>query len=206
MQPDAIITVPTPAGPTQGILSAVPGALGGVVMVDGAGGGLYGPSSIYPLLTPRLQAAGIAALRLDYRRPNVLAACVQDTLAGIALLDAQGVTAVVLIGWSFGGAVAIKAGVMGAAVAGVATIASQTFGTDDVGRLAPKRLLLIHGTADAVLPPSCSQDLYRRAHQPKELVFFEGDGHGIERHTQDMLALLLDWCGRTLAPPPVAGA
>ncbi len=205
MQPEALITIPTPAGPVRGILDAVPGAPGGVIMVGGAGGGMHGPAGVYGPLAARLQTEGVSALRLDYRRPNALVSCIKDTLAGIAFLDGQGVTSIVLIGWSFGGAVVIAAGVASPLVVGVVAVASQTFGTVDVELLAPKRLLLLHGTADQVLPLSCSTDIYCRAREPKEIIFFEGDGHGIEHHAQEMCDLLLDWSIRALAPPPDPG-
>lgn len=56
-----------------------------------------------------------------------------------------------LVGWSFGGAVVITAGARSSNVVGVATVASQTYGTDSVSSLAPKSLLLLHGTGDTCL-------------------------------------------------------
>ena len=194
MSDESAIQIVTPRGPVTAIVAAVPQAPGGVVMVGGAGGGTHGPSGVYADLSERLPRLGLAALRLDYRRPNLLNECVADTLAGVDFLTGWHITRVALIGWSFGGAVVIRAGVLGPSVAGVATVASQSFGAESVGLLAPKRLLLIHGTADPVLPYASSRDLFDRAHEPKELVLFEGDGHGIEGHRTQLLDTLYEWC------------
>lgn len=173
-------------------------------MVGGAGGGTHGPSAVYPDLSARLAGAGVAALQLDYRRPNHLAECVQDTLGAVEMLADRGISRIALIGWSFGGAVVITAGARSDAVVGVATVASQTYGTDAVSHLAPKRLLLIHGTSDSVLPDTCSRSLYALAGEPKELVLYQGDGHGIERHRQDLLDKLYSWCVATLDAAPAS--
>jgi len=72
-------------------------------------------------------------------------------------LGRAGVERVVLVGWSFGSAVVISAGAGSERVVGVATVGSQTYGTNDVGGLSPeKALLLIHGTADRSLPAELS--------------------------------------------------
>lgn len=165
-------------------------------MVGGAGGGIHGPAASYEELANRLQGDGVSALRLDYREPNYLQECVYDVLAGI---DALGREGVVLVGWSFGGAVVISAGAASDTVAGVATVASQTYGTQAVRELSPtKSLLLIHGTADEVLPSYLARDLYARAGEPKELVLYPGDGHGIERHRSEMLEKLHGWSREVL--------
>ena len=56
-----------------------------------------------------------------------------------------------------------------------------SFGTDGVEKLSPRPLLLIHGEADEVLPFACSQDIYRRAREPKELILYPGCRHGLDR-------------------------
>ncbi len=184
----------TSRGPVRGVLHPVEGARGAVVMVGGAGGGITGPAGIYEELATRLRADGAASLRLEYRTPNHLDECVYDLLAGIEALGQQGIEQVVLVGWSFGGAVVISAGVASDAVVGVATVASQTYGAEAVGELSPeKSLLLIHGTADGVLPYGLSRQLYAQAGEPKELVLYPDDGHGVERHRSEMLEKLHGW-------------
>jgi len=159
-------------------------------MVGGAGGDTTGPANIYDELATRLQTGGAEALRLEYRTPNQLDACVYDLLAGIEALGQR----VVLVGWSFGGAVVISAGAESEDVVGVATVASQTSGAEAVGELSPeKSLLLIHGTADRVLLYELSERQYAQAGEPKELVLYPDDGHGVERHRSEMLEKLHGW-------------
>ena len=188
------IEVSTPRGTVRGVLYPVEGARGAVVMVGGAGGDITGPAGIYEELATRLQADGATALRLEYRTPNHLDECVYDLLANIEALSQRGMERVTLVGWSFGGAVVIRAGAASDDVIGVATVASQTYGAGAVGELAPeKSLLLMHGTADGVLPYELSQYLYAQAGEPKELVLYPDDGHGVERHRPEMLEKLHSW-------------
>ena len=182
-----------PRGTVRGVLYPVEGARAAMVMVGGAGGDTTGPAGIYDELATRLQTGGVEALRLEYRIPNQLDECVYDLLAGIEALGQRGVERVVLVGWSFGGAVVISAGANDAVI-GVATVASQTYGAEAVRELSPeKSLLLIHGTADRVLPYELSERLYAQAGEPKELVLYVDDGHGVERHRSEMLEKLHEW-------------
>jgi dipeptidyl aminopeptidase/acylaminoacyl peptidase len=48
---------------------------------------------------------------------------------------------------------------------------------DVVGQIAPRPLLLIHGTADQIIPVEHSRRLYAAAGTPKELWVFEGATH-----------------------------
>lgn len=193
-EPEEELEIPTSSGTVRGVLYPVEGARGAVVMVGGAGGDITGPSGAYEELAARLQAGGIAALRLEYRVPNDLEECVQDLLAGVRDLGERGIEQVVLVGWSFGGAVVISAGADSGLVVGVATVAGQSYGADAVGDLSPRKsLLLIHGTADGVLPYEIAQNLYARAGEPKELVLYPGDGHGVEGHRSEMLEKLYQW-------------
>lgn len=196
---EQLIHIETPEGTVEGILAQAPTATKGVIMVGGAGGGVHGPAGVYPDLARDFQHDGIAALRLEYRHPNDLEACVYDTLAGVAALRQHGIEQVVLIGWSFGGAVVIAAGAESDAVVGVATVASQTYGTGSVSRLAPRGLLLCHGTADTTLPDRCSRDLYARAGEPKELKLFAGGNHGLTDHRAELLQTLETWTRDVLA-------
>ncbi len=185
--------IQTPRGAVRGVLHPADDASGAMVMVGGAGGGIHGPGSSYEELATRLQRSGATGLRLEFRRPNYLEECIYDVLVAIKGISEWGLDRVVLVGWSFGGAVVISAGAASEAVVGVATVASQTYGAGDVGELAPKSLLLIHGTADSVLPADLSRYLYERAGEPKELVLYPGDGHGIDLHRSEMLEKLREW-------------
>ena len=193
-------SIPSAAGPVPAIWYPVEHAPGALVLVGGAGGGTYGPSGVYPDVAERMQWLDVAALLLDYRHPNTLSECVADVESGLAWLAERHITRVALVGWSFGGAVVIRAGAASPAVVGVATIASQTYGTDAVSRLAPRSALFIHGSRDTVLPDICSRTLFAQAGQPKELVIYSGDGHGIELHRAERLEKLSMWAKDLLLP------
>jgi hypothetical protein len=199
MQDETQFDMMTPRGVVTGAYHPVEGATSAVVMVSGASGGVVGPSGAYPALAGRLQAAGIAALRLGYRTPTNLNECVYDLDAGLDELRRRGVKRFALVGWSFGGAVVISSGVAHSDVVGVATLASQTAGTAAVSRLAPRSLLLLHGTADQVLPDWCSRYLYEEADEPKRLILFEDDGHEFSRSHAEVVATLFDWAVGLLA-------
>ncbi len=62
-----------------------------------------------------------------------------------------------------------------------------------VGELAPKPLLLIHGTADVILPPRCSELIYERAAEPKRLMLFEGADHRLTGKGEELFALVDEW-------------
>jgi alpha-beta hydrolase superfamily lysophospholipase len=152
-----------------------------VLWVFGAGGGLGGPAGgVYERLGARLAAEGLASLQLAYRRPGDLVECVLDVLAGIRYLETRGRTRVVLVGHSFGGAVVITAGAASEAVIAVAALSSQLAGTQAADRLAPRPLLVAHGTDDEILPDRCSRDIHARAKEPKRLILYPGCRHGLD--------------------------
>jgi pimeloyl-ACP methyl ester carboxylesterase len=173
---------------------AVPGEKrGGVIWVGGVGGGFGGPGGIYPDLCHYFQDRGIAGLRIDYRFPSELDSCILDTLIGIDFLLRRGVEPILLAGHSFGGAVVINAGVLSRAVGGVIAFATQSLGAELVPQLAPRPLLLVHGTKDLVLPPICSKHVFERAKAPKELKLIEGAGHNFDEARDKLVAFLQDW-------------
>lgn len=51
-------------------------------------------------------------------------------------------------------------------------------GKDVIGRVSPRPVLLVAGTADQVVPPAMTEQLYRFAHEPKSLWIVPGADHG----------------------------
>jgi alpha/beta superfamily hydrolase len=200
MLSETLLEIATPRGVVQGVYHDAEGALSAVVMVSGALGGVVGPSRAYPALAGRLAAVEIATLRLDYRAPGNMNECVYDLDAGLNGLRDRGFGRFALVGWSFGGAVVISSGVAHSDVLGVATLASQTAGAAAVSRLAPRSLLLLHGTADLDLPDGCSRYLYQEAHEPKRLLLSAGDNHQFSRSYAEVVQTLFDWAVGLLAP------
>ncbi len=171
-----------------------------VLWVFGAGGGLGGPAGgVYARLGQRLRRRGVASLELAYRHPGRLRDCVADVLTGIAWLGSEAKRRVVLVGHSFGGAVVITAGAATDRVIAVAALSSQSQGTGAVAMLSPRPLMVIHGTADEILPAACSRDIFERAHEPKQLILYPGCRHGLDQCREALDRDLLNWLERVLA-------
>jgi pimeloyl-ACP methyl ester carboxylesterase len=155
-----------------------------VIFLGGALGGLSGPAhGLYDRVARRT-----GGVRLHYRKPGRLEDCLMDVLLVHHLLARRGVERVVLVGHSFGGAVAIAAGaLLGPATAGVVALSTQVPGTEHVDKLAGTPLLLIHGDADGVLPDLCSRNVHERAGEPKELVILPGEGHLLDGATDTLI-------------------
>tara|TARA_Y100000588_G_scaffold380424_1_gene464285 strand:- start:192 stop:914 length:723 start_codon:yes stop_codon:yes gene_type:complete len=155
------------------------GTTGCVIFLGGAGGGVAGPANrVYERITEELIAAGVSSLRVEYRQPGEFEESVVDALAGASFLKGIGAGEVVVVGHSFGGAVAIKSGELSQLITGVVAISSQRFGTQTVEKLK-KPLLLIHGSKDEILDMAASEDIFQRASQPKRLEILDGAGHGL---------------------------
>ena len=198
-QPDGTfeLLIKTSRGEISGLLHPCEGEPGAALFVGGALGGLDGPAGgLYPRLAQELggrASGGLSSLRLHYRQPGEFLECVLDALAGLSFLKGIGAKRAALVGHSFGAAVAIKAGELSELACGVAALSSQLYGTRSVQRLAPKALLLAHGTADHVLDCAASSDIYDRALEPKRLVLYEGADHTLVQCADELFELLRDW-------------
>jgi uncharacterized protein len=164
-----------------------------VVCISGALGGFDGPAKLYVRLGQELPERGIAVVRLNYRMPNEFGECVLDTMAGLAFVQATHHEHAALIGHSFGGAVAINAGTLAPVVTTVIAVSSQLYGAHVVAELAPRPLLLLHGTADTILPHECSERLYERAQEPRTLKLFPGVGHRFSEAPGELLDAVRQW-------------
>jgi pimeloyl-ACP methyl ester carboxylesterase len=153
-----------------------------VIACGGAMGGLLGPANgLYHRLGVELAAAGVALLRISYRRPNDLDACTLDAAAAVQLAVGHGADRTVALGHSFGGAVAVRVAVaLPDMVAGVVTYATQSAGCEVAGGLAGRPLLLFHGDRDEILPVEASE-VVRAIAGTGELVVLPGDGHLLAR-------------------------
>ena len=187
------LQIQTTRGPIPLILHAAAEPGRAALCVSGAIGGYDGPANLYAKLGLNLPKQGISIARVNYRLPNDFGECVLDTMAGLAFLKDTGYQRAALIGHSFGGAVAINAGTLSPTVTTVIAISSQLAGAHTVGELAPKPLLLIHGTADTILSHQCSEMLYERAGEPKTLKLYPGTGHIMIEARKEMTELVSDW-------------
>lgn len=166
--------------------------------------GERGPSSeSFPLfddLAARIQRTGASVLSLEQ--------CADDLderliclLSALSALRRQGVERMALIGWHTGASLAIAAGSASDAVTGVAALAADPSGADLIAEVAPRRLLLMHGGADAVIPAAVSRLLYARAADPKELVIFPGERHDFSVYHEETLDKLTTWTRSLLRSP-----
>lgn len=184
-----------------------PDARSAVVMVGGVGGGWDSPArGLYDRLGVDLSRDGICALRVRYRLPANFDECVLDLRAGLEYLLELGHESIGFVGHSFGGAVVIR---VADAVPGhartVVTLATQSWGTDHVAHLPRDcSLLCVHGVADDVLPPACSEQVYERAHDPKRLVLLSRAGHVLDEAADEVHRLVHDWLLKELAPARAA--
>jgi pimeloyl-ACP methyl ester carboxylesterase len=170
-----------------------------VVTCPGAMGGLLGPGrGMFHQLGMRLSAKGIATIRVDYRRPNDLESCVLDTVSAIDLAAQRGASKVITVGHSFGGAVAVNVGaVLPQAVAGVCTLSTQSAGCEIAHRLAPRPLLLIHGSDDELLPPHTSEVVNQLAGGHGDVIIVPGEGHILADDSGAILDRVVSWVRET---------
>ena len=199
------VMIGTTRGEIRGMLHPCATAPGGAIYVGGAMGGFEGPANdLYGRLADRLRPQ-LSGLRIHYRRPGEFEECVLDVLAGASFLRGMGATdGIALVGHSFGGAVVIKAGGLSPAVAGVAALSPQLYGTRTVEALG-KPLLLVHGMRDGVLGHAASEDIHSRALEPKRLVLYAEADHSLDQAAGDLEELLASWLPETVASRPAIG-
>ncbi|KAI0369042.1 alpha/beta-hydrolase [Pilatotrama ljubarskyi] len=178
---------------------------GAVILISGAGGGVSGPAGIYPSLADKFASLlHIPCIRLDYRQPARNKYCTPDVLASMSYLSSRFQSdRFVLVGWSFGGAPCFTVAAREPErVVGVATVASQTADTDGIEQLAPRPVLLLHGTGDTCLSPRCAQNLYRaygeHPHGQRQIRLFEGDNHGLTKNAPQVEKMIFEFAARCL--------
>lgn len=189
------LTLDTPGGPVSVRHYAPVRVDRAAIWVGGIGGGWDTPArGLYPALAESLVDEGIASLRVRFRDPTGLSDCVDDVLAGVAFLQADGVRALALVGHSFGGAVVLNAAIATPAARAVVTLATQSYGVGDVASLAPRcALLVVHGTADEILPAPCSRTVFDAAREPKWLALYPGAGHVLDEAADELRVLVRGW-------------
>lgn len=166
----------------------------GVVMVGGAMGGTLGPGEgLYHALGETLVQRGVPSIRLSYRKPNDMDSCCVDTAAAVQLLIGSGAEKVVLMGHSFGGAVAIRVGVgLSEMVSGVVTFATQSAGCEIAGGLQGRPLLMFHGDSDSILPLE-SSEVVRAMAGTGDLHVMYGDDHLLAKSHDVMYETVMNW-------------
>jgi len=114
-----------------------------------------------------------------------------DVAAACDLASRAGGRHFVVMGHSFGGAVAVQAGiVLGEHCAGVVTLATQSAGCEMAAELGSTPLLLLHGTHDEILPPETSNVVQMLAGHG-EVVLLPGTGHLLTESADEVRARTL---------------
>jgi alpha/beta superfamily hydrolase len=172
-----------------------------VVTCGGGMGSLLGPADgLYHDLGNELANSGIGTIRVGYRAPNDLSRCVHDVAAAADLASRAGGRRFVVIGHSFGGAVAIQAGVvLGEHCRGVVTLSTQSAGCEHAADLGDTPLLLFHGTDDEILPPETSGVVQMLAGHG-DVRLLPGTGHLLTHAAAEIRATLLDWIPARFEP------
>ena len=165
-----------------------------IVACGGAMGGVLGPGqALYHRLGERWSERGVRFVRVGYREPNNLDQCAHDLACGVELARDAGAARIVVMGHSFGGAVAIRTAViMPVSIVGVVTFATQSAGCEVAGALAGRPLLLFHGDRDELLPPEASHVVAAIAGHG-EVVMLPGDGHLLGRSDDIIVERLDEW-------------
>jgi hypothetical protein len=182
----------------EGLLTVLwhgdPSAEHAVVMGGGAMGGLLGPAGgLFHDLGAHWADEGIGTLRVSWRQPNDLDRCTHDLIAVAELANRAGAASFVAMGHSFGGAVAVRGGILlGPICAGVATFATQSAGCEDAEQLGDTPLLLFHGDRDEILPAAASEMVRMLAGQG-ELVVLPGTGHLLSESRDVLWERLVEW-------------
>lgn len=164
-----------------------------VTACGGAMGGLLGPAEgLYHDLGVRFGEQGIGLVRVGYRKPNDLGACVHDLVAVAELGARRGAKRFVTMGHSFGGAVAIRAAiVLGDDAVGVATLQMQSAGCEEAESLGEAPVILFHGERDELLPPQASELVQMLT--GGELVVFPDTGHLLTEVADELRDRLGTW-------------
>lgn len=173
-----------------------PDAEAAVVVCGGAMGGLLGPANgFYQWLGEDLgtRGSGIAVLRVGWRRPNDIDLCTLDLLAAADLAARTGAERFVTGGHSFGGAIAVRAGMaMGDWTRGVVTFATQSAGCEEAHSLTAP-LLAYHGDRDEILPPVTSEAVGQLVGGPADVRLCGGAGHLLTEAGEQLRAEVPTW-------------
>jgi fermentation-respiration switch protein FrsA (DUF1100 family) len=167
-----------------------------VLTCGGAMGGLLGPAGgLFHDLGITLAARGIGTIRVGYRQPNDLQRCTLDVGAAADVANRGGAKRFVVMGHSFGGAVAVNAGAaLRRVTRGVVTLSTQSAGCETAAALGDIPLLLLHGERDELLPVEASEAVRTLAGHG-EVVVLPGTGHLLLGVEQALRERLLAWIG-----------
>ena len=194
------ITISTPRGPVCGHWRPASITRAAALLLPDSVDAQTGSFRLFDDLAARIQRAGVCALQLEHCADSFEDRLI-CLLSALTALRRQGVERTALIGWRMGAALAIAAGSASDSVTGVAALAADPSTADLVAEVAPRRLLLMHGSADTVVSSAVSRLLYARAGDPKELVIYPGERHDFSVYHDEALDKLSAWTNSLLRSP-----
>lgn len=194
------ITIPTERGSVEARLFDAGATKSGAIFVGSDAGGYSSPANgLYGRLGSELSRSGITSAWVRCRDAHDVIEAAYDVRAAIRMLTGRGIARIGLVGHAFGGAVVITAAETAREVKALVTLATQGYGTDPIAYMIPRPILLVHGTADEVIPPTSSVETFRLAREPKELRLLDGATHGMDESSGTVHLLVRSWLERWLA-------
>lgn len=194
------MTISTSLGSLQGTWRPTSVTRAAAILLPGVASSFSVDTPLLDDLSARLQQAGVSTLQLEPCPTDFYDGLV-CLLSALASLRRQGVDRMALIGMGSGASLAIGAGSVCDAVTCVAAVAPFITAIDFVADVAPRRLLLLHGSADTIAPVAISRQLYARAADPKELVIYPGERHDFTLYREEALEKLTTWTRGLLRSP-----
>lgn len=171
-----------------------------VIMLGGGNGDAESTRELFSRLANAFPQACISAMCLSFRNVKSIEESIHDVRAAIQFLQAdEAVNRVGLIGYSFGGAVALATAALEANVDAVVTLGGQSARIADVGKFRTP-VLLIHGKQDRVVPAGTSRSMYEKAQGPKELLLVDSE-HDLGASRQQVMDRSFDWMLSYLKTP-----
>ncbi|MCJ7624841.1 MAG: prolyl oligopeptidase family serine peptidase, partial [Anaerolineaceae bacterium] len=70
---------------------------------------------------------------------------------------------------------------------------SEFMPTEQVEKISPKSLLILHGSNDELIPVSQSEALYARAREPREIIIYPEANHSFVWHRQWLQSTVVEW-------------
>lgn len=149
------------------------------------------------LLSSDLAQQGIGSVLVDYRYPGDCAQCAIDALLACQYLDDEGVSDVLLVGWSFGASIALAAGSVARIARGVAAISPIEVAECCVRRMRKKPLLIMRGDADELSRSEILRRTPLSADSPMRVLTYKDPEHDLSGARRQVHADLMEWIGLT---------
>jgi alpha/beta superfamily hydrolase len=175
----------------------------GLLFVTGIDGGFIEPADdIYDRLAAHYSSLGAHSIFVQYRLPGQIEPSVADALTAAEWLRNHGVRRMAVLGWSFGGAVAIHSAVGVPEMRAVIGFSPQSLDTEPVLLFTTQSLLVFHSVQDENVPYSAVLGLMAEvpAGIRKELVSFQEGAHSLSGLSPEVSPKVLDWLGHDLPP------